>query len=105
MGRQASNLPPLVLPALERVEHAARDELADDPAEVDVAREIVPQGHRADLGRVGHRHGLEDAPRHALEELADEEDGEAVGEEGEEDEAGDGDEGRDDGPPVAPALA
>lgn len=64
---KAMHLPPLILSALEPNKHASRNKLADDPAEVDVTGEVVPQGYGTDLGRVGHCHGLEDAPRHALE--------------------------------------
>lgn len=103
--KREKNSPPLILPALQRNKNAAGDELADDPAQVDVAGEVVAQGHGADLGRVRDGHGLEDAPGHALEQLADEEDGQAVGEEGEEDEARHGDERGEERPPVPPALA
>lgn len=64
----------------------------------------MSQRYRADLGRVGHGHSLEYSPRHALEYLTNEEDGEVFGEEGEEDEAGDGNESRYDGPSITPAL-
>ncbi|KAK5629240.1 hypothetical protein RRF57_004955 [Xylaria bambusicola] len=64
----------------------------------------MSQGNGADLGRIRRGHGLEDAPRHALEELADEEHGQIPREEREENKPGHGDQGTDDGPAVAPAL-
>lgn len=69
-------------------------------------RQFVALGH----AKRGNRrlqvtdHRLEDAPRHPLEELADEEDGKIPREEREEDEARDGDERAQDRPAVAPAL-
>lgn len=64
----------------------------------------MSQRHGANLSRVRCGHGLEYAPRHALEELANKEHGEIPSEEREEDESRDSHQRADDGPAVAITL-
>lgn len=77
-------------------EDAGGNELADDEAHVGPAGEEDAEAHGQHLGGVGGRAGDEDAPRQAAEELADEQHGDALREEGDEDEAGEHDERGDD---------
>ena len=73
------------------VEHTSEDaganELAEDPAEINVGGEVRAESDRGDFSGVGGCDGLEDAPRETTEDLADEQHLDIDGEEGDEDEA------------------
>ncbi len=95
---------PLVVASEHGAQHARGDELANDPAQVDIGRQVGAKMSRAHLGCVGGRQGLEDAPRDTDENLSDEQLDQALGEEDDEDEADAGSQGADQGLAVSEAV-
>lgn len=78
---------PLVVACNHASEHARGNELTKDPAEVDVGGEVGSEMSRADLRGIGGGQSLEDTPRDADQDLADQELDQSLGEEDDEDEA------------------
>lgn len=78
-------------------ENTGSDELADDPAEVDVCGEVSAESDRHDFGSVGGGNGLEDTPWQTAENLTGEEHGKVDSEEEDEEETNDGNHGTSDG--------
>ncbi len=95
---------PFVCAGLEALEDARGDELAEDPAEVDIGGQVCADGDGADLGGVGDSEGLVHAQRNPHEQLASDEGADVGCEEEDEDEAHGGRETGHQGAAVSKAL-
>ena len=105
MNRERDLVGPIRGIVNETFDDTRADELADDPAEVDVGCEVMAKRNGTNFRCVGRRHRLEDAPGDSAEEFSCQKDTEAVGEEGHEDEACNRHESCDERPTVADSLA
>lgn len=95
---------PLVVAGNHGSEHGGGNELAKDPAEVDIGGEVGSEMGRADLGGIGGGQSLEDTPRDADEDLADQELDQRLGEEDDEDEADAAAKGANEGLAIAESV-
>jgi hypothetical protein len=98
-------VPELIIAGDHGTENTRGDELAENPAEVDVGSEISAEVGRADLRGVGGGEGLEDTPGNTDKDLSNEKLNQRLGEEDDEDEANAANESTDQGLAITEAIS
>lgn len=86
-------------------ENTRGDELAENPAKVDVGGEIGAEMGRADFGGVGSSEGLEDTPGNTDKDLSNEKLNQSLGEEDDEDETDAADQSTDESLAITEAIS
>lgn len=95
---------PLGLVTNEASEDTSTDDVADNPAHVDVGGAIVAESEGKDLDGVGRRNDVQSSPRKTTKDLAGEEHAEILGREAKSEETAKEGEGDDHDPAVTKAA-